>query len=328
MKDIKKINLTVPGSLVIMLIIEYFGFLNYIPQPALRQLIAQILLAVPAIIYISCSDRSFADTVGLGNFSPKSMLFTIGLCIILRPVLTFVNAVSMQYSAVTVNNTMISFAEKTPLPVALLTVGLAPAFFEELAYRGVVYNGYRRYNRKTAVFLSAFLFGVMHGNLNQFTYAFAMGIVFALLFEASGTILAPMLVHFCVNASSLLIIYLTRAFSPEAYEDLVANASARPTLSVTFGVYLPLAAVACALSFFLLRALASENGRLGNIKIIFMHKSTSSAVSLGRMEPETELIEYIPGMRFYTLPLVFAIASGVLLIVASELDAYGIAPWM
>ena len=53
---------------------------------------------------------------------------------------------------------------------------LAP-IAEELLFRGLVLRTLRPYGRKIAIFGSAFLFGLFHGNLLQTPYAFLMGLV-------------------------------------------------------------------------------------------------------------------------------------------------------
>lgn len=53
---------------------------------------------------------------------------------------------------------------------------LAP-LSEELIFRGYILQSLRPYGKKFAVVLSAFVFGIFHGNLLQTPYAFLMGLV-------------------------------------------------------------------------------------------------------------------------------------------------------
>ncbi len=53
---------------------------------------------------------------------------------------------------------------------------LAP-ISEELIFRGVILRALRPYGKKFAIFGSAFLFGLFHGNLLQTPYAFLMGLL-------------------------------------------------------------------------------------------------------------------------------------------------------
>ena len=59
---------------------------------------------------------------------------------------------------------------------------LAPVS-EELIFRGYILQTLRPYGKKFAIVLSAFLFGIFHGNLLQTPYAFLMGLVLGYVAE-------------------------------------------------------------------------------------------------------------------------------------------------
>ncbi len=48
---------------------------------------------------------------------------------------------------------------------------------EEILFRGLILRDMERYGKKFAIFTSAFLFGIFHGNLIQTPYAFLVGLV-------------------------------------------------------------------------------------------------------------------------------------------------------
>ncbi len=83
-----------------------------------------------------------------------------------------------------------------------ITVSLAPAFSEELLFRGVIYGNLRRYGVPTAVTVSALLFALMHGNIAQTFYTFVAGVVLALCYELSGSIWCGIFLHLFNNLSS------------------------------------------------------------------------------------------------------------------------------
>lgn len=58
-----------------------------------------------------------------------------------------------------------------------LYVGVVAPVFEELLFRGLVLRSFRDFGQRFAIFASAFLFGVYHGNLIQTPYAILMGLV-------------------------------------------------------------------------------------------------------------------------------------------------------
>ena len=59
-----------------------------------------------------------------------------------------------------------------------LYAGILGPIMEELMFRGGVLRSLQPYGRRFAVLMSAFLFGMMHGNLIQIPFAFAVGLLF------------------------------------------------------------------------------------------------------------------------------------------------------
>lgn len=59
----------------------------------------------------------------------------------------------------------------------LLYAGILAPVSEEILFRGLILRSYEKRGKKFAIFASAFLFGIFHGNLVQSPYAFAAGLV-------------------------------------------------------------------------------------------------------------------------------------------------------
>lgn len=58
-----------------------------------------------------------------------------------------------------------------------LYVGLGAPISEEILFRGVIMRSMEPFGKKSAIFFSALLFGIFHGNLIQSPYAFGVGLV-------------------------------------------------------------------------------------------------------------------------------------------------------
>ena len=87
----------------------------------------------------------------------------------------------------------------------LLGSALITPFLEEILHRGVVYGRLRRYMKMwPAVVLSALVFAALHFNIVQFTYAFLLGIVFALFVEKTGHIYPAVLGHVLANGIAVI----------------------------------------------------------------------------------------------------------------------------
>lgn len=77
---------------------------------------------------------------------------------------------------------------------------LAPVC-EELAFRGLIYRIFRRSMLPLAAgLLSALIFGLMHVEPTKAIWAFFLGVVAALAYERTRSLLAPILIHALFNA--------------------------------------------------------------------------------------------------------------------------------
>lgn len=90
------------------------------------------------------------------------------------------------------------------LPRVLFLVILAP-LFEELVFRKLLIDRTRVYGEKLAILLSGLLFGLFHGNLNQFFYATLLGFVFAYIYLRTGDIRNTILLHMLVNLNGGIV---------------------------------------------------------------------------------------------------------------------------
>ncbi len=92
----------------------------------------------------------------------------------------------------------------------ILSVAVSAPFFEEVFFRGFFYQALRRYLRTwPAILLTAGLFALVHPNAFQRVLIFPLGLVFGYLMEKTGSIIPCMTLHFLVNASSLILFFLT-----------------------------------------------------------------------------------------------------------------------
>jgi uncharacterized protein len=96
----------------------------------------------------------------------------------------------------------------TPWPLFVTIVFVAPAV-EEIFFRGFVFAGLRaRYDWRWAMVISAALFAASHLELTFFIPAFALGCVFAYLYQRSSSVWPGMIMHGVVNALAVTVMYL------------------------------------------------------------------------------------------------------------------------
>ena len=108
------------------------------------------------------------------------------------------------------------------LVLFILLAVIAPVF-EEFIFRGAVMELLKPYGSGLAVFVSAFCFGIFHGNFQQFFYAFALGICLGYIAYATGSLFCSTLLHAMFNSvSGVIMIFLSteavqiKSLDPEA----------------------------------------------------------------------------------------------------------------
>jgi membrane protease YdiL (CAAX protease family) len=99
--------------------------------------------------------------------------------------------------------------------VALMgfTVVVAAPFAEEVFVRGFMFGGLARlWGFWPAALVSAALFALAHGDVGLLMPFALIGVVLAAAYQRTGTLLAPMTIHYAFN----LLSYLILVFVPEA----------------------------------------------------------------------------------------------------------------
>lgn len=214
-------------TVLFILLVSLLGIASYTSSYIVKLLITQVSILIPTAIYIAgCKGKRISIT-GVANTGFMSLAAVVmGLAIL--PFLSMISSISMLFVKNVTDNSAAEAAEGYPMVVMLLFVALIPAVVEELVFRGVIFGAYAGAGVIKGALFSAFLFGLMHGNLNQFAYAMVAGFLFAMTDYAGGSTVYSMIMHFTINAVSVVGLYSKRInnefldilFRDEAYESV------------------------------------------------------------------------------------------------------------
>lgn len=94
-----------------------------------------------------------------------------------------------------------------PLPVQILLIVFAAAIAEEICFRGMLFGGLReRLPRWAAALIAGTVFGLLHAftGITAVPPLIALGFVFCLLYEKTGSIVPGMMLHALNNSVALL----------------------------------------------------------------------------------------------------------------------------
>ncbi len=167
------------------------------------------LVALPVVWSDYKRDLIMTGRYGTKEKISKSTLiefiFVIGITVFIS--ISLNNIISMSplvENSVGYENASNAFYSST-ITLELLGSALITPILEELLHRGVVYGRLRRMmGLLPSVLWSSFIFAILHFNIVQFTYAFLLGIVFALFVERTGKLLAAVVAHVVANTIAVV----------------------------------------------------------------------------------------------------------------------------
>lgn len=91
-------------------------------------------------------------------------------------------------------------------PVILFIVAVVAApICEELTFRKFLIDRTVGFGEKTAMIMSGLIFGLYHGNLSQFAYAFVIGMFFAFIYIRTGKVIYTILLHMFINGTTTVL---------------------------------------------------------------------------------------------------------------------------
>lgn len=104
---------------------------------------------------------------------------------------------------------------KDPVVIALMAAAaviVAPVC-EEIVFRGYLYGAAKKFaGAAGAALFSGIIFGMAHGSVAAMLPLCVFGVVLAVIYEKTGSIWAPMFVHFCFNAATVAVQLIVRAY--------------------------------------------------------------------------------------------------------------------
>ena len=181
-------------------------------------LVAQLLILLPAWGYTKKEHINLYKEIRHRRLHFGALLCLVGITLLSMPLLSFLNL----FSSLFVPNAAAGLAEQMtggPGWMNILFLAVIPAFSEEFVFRGVFFHGYRSHGFWKAALMSGLIFRLMHLNFNQFSYGFVLGVIFAAVVEASGSIYASMAIHFLINFQSAQAINALTSLTASGVEE-------------------------------------------------------------------------------------------------------------
>lgn len=146
---------------------------------------------------------------------------------------TIVTVIIGMFKGGAVNNVMMDLTSSLGIPTMLVYMVICAPIMEELIFRKLIVDRTVRYGQGVAILVSGLMFGLFHGNLNQFAYAFTLGMFLAFLYVKTGKIQYTIGIHMSLNFMGGIVATLVmRAMNLDGYMEAAASGSEEAMLEV------------------------------------------------------------------------------------------------
>lgn len=167
-----------------------------------------LILLPTLVIAVMCTRRI---RIGLRLRMPtwNVLMFSVVLGFVLHPAYMLLTrwvmaAYPISESAIASMRPLTDQMAATPWIYLVLLMAIVPAICEELAFRGFMFGGLLRDNQPfRAILVTAVLFGISHGVLQQSISATAMGFLLGWITWRTGSIVPTILIHTINNTLSV-----------------------------------------------------------------------------------------------------------------------------
>jgi hypothetical protein len=231
----------------------------------INNVLSELVVLIPAVAAVLYSGERLSTLIPLHRIKVTSALLIPLYVLALFPLVSLVNYVSMLF----VENTVTSIADQLigmPMWIMILSIGIFGPFVEEIIFRGVMLQSFQRTGRIVgSIIISSLMFGMMHMNFNQFGYGTVMGIMLALLVEATGSVLASFIAHAFFNSIEVVMMYANKDVLEDASaiaESYFEGMSDFWADAIYIGYLLVLAVIFTFVALFIVKKIAKNEQRI------------------------------------------------------------------
>ncbi|CAN5626316.1 hypothetical protein BH10BAC2_BH10BAC2_13420 [soil metagenome] len=167
----------------------------------------EIFLAAVTIWFAWMNRASIKPVLRFNNFNPLLLLGIIALSALFSSVISItINQINV--SVFRVDNSLFEpyRVYQAPIFIMIYSIALMPALFEELAFRGVLYNYFNAFlDERMVVMVTGFIFAAIHLNFFSLVWLIPFGILIGTLRRTYNTIWYGIIFHFVFNLTACLI---------------------------------------------------------------------------------------------------------------------------
>ena len=168
-----------------------------------------LVIIIPTIFYVRLKGDSFLPRLRIRLFSADKLiiiLLSVAIMVLGSLLLnTLFSAMGFSAGRFSLYETYVppGSVDFSNALYVIVTFALLPALAEEFLFRSVILAEYEKTGVLSAIFMSAFMFSMLHFNLASFPIYFFCGVILAFVTYAARSVLAAVVVHFLYNLFGL-----------------------------------------------------------------------------------------------------------------------------
>ena len=216
------------GTLVIYAVqMGVIGIVGVVKPEWLENTTISLILAVMPLyligmpVLIALVKRMPGEAPEKKSIKPGQFILALIMCFALmycgNLVGTMITMIVGALKGSAVNNALMTYATESNMVVTFLYMVICAPILEEYIFRKLIVDRTVKYGQGTAIVL-------FHGNLNQFAYAFLLGLFLAFLYVKTGNLKITIGLHMCINFMGAIVsVLLLKAIHLDEYQEIVMN---------------------------------------------------------------------------------------------------------
>lgn len=187
-----------------------------------------ILVFFPAIILLHIYRYDFKKVLRLNRVTITNLILIFLMIVIVIPLVGMINV-----AYIYVIKLLFGHIEIPKIPVArtfmelllnMFFIGAMAGVCEETLFRGIIQRSYERLGATKAIFLTAFLFGLMHADFQRLMGTFLLGALIGFVTYRTNSLYAGMFAHFSNNCLMIVLTYVIDKISAESITQGIGGA--------------------------------------------------------------------------------------------------------
>lgn len=190
-------------QIIVINILRLFnnGILNDFNAVTIVSAICNYVLPLPLMIFLMKKLES--EKLEKHSLNPKAFISYITIALTLMWIGNIIGLIITSLigfvTQTEVINPIHELINSSDIWINLMLISIIGPIFEEFFFRKLLIDRTIKYGARLSIILSALMFGLFHGNLNQFFYATLIGGFFAYVYIKTGNLIYPILLHIIIN---------------------------------------------------------------------------------------------------------------------------------